>query len=161
MTRMLLRIAVLTGVYLLCLTSVRLGDILTGLVLSTLLAALGRKARPLGPPPDIALSRRLAGLPVLIAGTLMDMAGATWHTARWLLSKRRSPGLVDIPIPACGEPSAAAWGIRVGLSPDTVVVEIDDEGGRMLLHVIDASDPAAVVAAQLEAYERVQRRVFP
>jgi 50S ribosomal subunit-associated GTPase HflX len=31
----------------------------------------------------------------------------------------------------------------------------------MLLHVIDASDPAAVVAAQLEAYERVQRRVFP
>ena len=44
---------------------------------------------------------------------------------------------------------------------DTVVVEIDEEGGRMLLHVIDASDPAAVVAAQLEAYERVQRRVFP
>jgi multisubunit Na+/H+ antiporter MnhE subunit len=160
MTRMLLRIAVLTGVYLLCLTSLRPGDVLTGLVLSTLLAALGRKARPLGPAPDIALSSRLAGLPVL-AGTLIDMARATWHTARWLLSKRRSPGLVDIPIPACGEPSAAAWGIRVGLSPDTVVVEIDEEGGRMLLHVIDASDPAAVVATQLDAYERVQRRVFP
>ena len=50
MTRMLLRIAVLTGVYLLCLTSLRPGDVLTGLVLSTLLAALAGRpvlsARP-------------------------------------------------------------------------------------------------------------------
>ena len=161
MTRMLLRIAVLTSVYLLCLTSLRVGDVLTGVVLSTLLAAFGRKARPLGPPPDIALSRRLAGLPSLIGGTFLEMARATWLTARWLLREPRNPGLVDVPIPPCGEPSAAAWGIRVGLSPDTVVVEVDEEGGSMLLHVIDASNPAGVVAAQLEAYQRFQRRVFP
>jgi multisubunit Na+/H+ antiporter MnhE subunit len=161
MIRTLLRIAVLTGVYLLCLTSLRPGDVLTGAVLSTLLVAFASKARPLGPPPDVSLSRRLAGLPVLIGGTLLDMARATWLTARWLIRKPRSPGLVDVPIPPCGEPSAAAWGIRVGLSPDTIVVEIDEKRGRMLLHVIDATDPAEVVAAQLESYQRIQRRVFP
>ena len=47
------------------------------------------------------------------------------------------------------------------LSPDTIVVEIDEKRGRMLLHVIDATDPAEVVAAQLESYQRIQRRVFP
>ncbi len=52
-------------------------------------------------------------------------------------------------------------GVRVGITPDTVVVELDEERGRMLLHVIDASDPDAVRSEQLRSYERRQRRVFP
>jgi multisubunit Na+/H+ antiporter MnhE subunit len=51
--------------------------------------------------------------------------------------------------------------VRVGITPDTVVVELDEERGRMLLHVIDASDPDAVRSEQLRSYERRQRRVFP
>jgi len=51
--------------------------------------------------------------------------------------------------------------VRVGLTPDTIVVELDNEEGRMLLHVLDARDPDAVRAGQLESYERRQRRVFP
>jgi multisubunit Na+/H+ antiporter MnhE subunit len=51
--------------------------------------------------------------------------------------------------------------VRVGITPDTVVVELDEERGRMLLHVIDAGHPDAVRAAQLDAYLRHQRRVFP
>lgn len=31
----------------------------------------------------------------------------------------------------------------------------------MLLHVLDARDPDAVIAAQTDSYERRQRRVFP
>jgi multicomponent Na+:H+ antiporter subunit E len=52
-------------------------------------------------------------------------------------------------------------GVRVGLTPDTVVVELDEERGEMLLHVIDARDPDAVRAEQLHSYRRRQRRVFP
>ena len=63
--------------------------------------------------------------------------------------------------PAVRPPSAAALGVRVGITPDTVVVELDEERGRMLLHVIDASDPDAVRSEQLRSYERRQRRVFP
>ena len=57
--------------------------------------------------------------------------------------------------------SAAAWGIRVGLAPASVVVEVDDARGELLLHVPDARDPDAVRRAQLHAYERRQARVFP
>jgi multisubunit Na+/H+ antiporter MnhE subunit len=80
----------------------------------------------------------------------------------WCVTPRRTPpGLVTIPIPPCPPTSAAAWGIRVGITPDTVVVDLDEERGRMLLHVIDARDPDAVRAEQLDSYRRRQRRVFP
>ena len=147
MTILLFRVATLTAIYLLVLTSVAPGDILVGIVLSLLLVAAGRRIRPLGPPIGVPMSGRLAGVPALIGGTLVDLAGSTWRTAVRCLSPRRTP--------------AGAWGVRVGLTPDTVVVELDNEQGRMLLHVLDARDPDAVRAGQLESYERRQRRVFP
>ena len=45
-----LRVVVLTAIYLLVLTSVHPGDVLAGIVLSVLLVAAGRRIRPLGPP---------------------------------------------------------------------------------------------------------------
>ena len=157
-----LRVVVLTAIYLLVLTSLHPGDILTGVVLSVLLVAAGRRIRPLGPVVDEPLARRLAGVPALVGGTLVDLITSTWRTARWCLSARRTPpGLVTVPIPASTPPSAAAWGVRVGLTPDTVVVELDEERGEMLFHVIDARDPDAVRVEQLHSYRRRQRRVFP
>jgi multisubunit Na+/H+ antiporter MnhE subunit len=156
------RVVALTAIYLLVLTSLRPGDILTGAVLSVLLVVAGRRIHRLGPAIDEPLLRRLTGVPGLVFGTLVDVAVSTWRTASWCLNPRRTPaGLVTVPIPPCGAPSAAAWGVRVGITPDTVVVELDEERGRMLLHVIDASDPDAVRAEQLRSYERRQRRVFP
>ena len=58
-----LRVVVLTAIYLLVLTSVHPGDVLTGLVLSVLLVVAGRRIRPLGPAVDEPLPRRLAGCP--------------------------------------------------------------------------------------------------
>ena len=68
---------------------------------------------------------------------------------------------MTVPIPPCGPSSAAVWGVRVGITPDTVVVQLDEEEGRMLLHVLDARDPEAMRAAPLASYQRRQRRVFP
>jgi multisubunit Na+/H+ antiporter MnhE subunit len=157
-----LRVVALTAIYLLVLTSVHPGDVLVGVVLSVALVLGGRRIRPLGPPSSQPLARRLAGLPALVGGTLVDIVRSTWTTAVWCVNPRRTaPGLVTIPIPPCPPTSAAAWGIRVGITPDTVVVELDEERGRMLLHVIDAGDPDAVRAEQLDSYQRRQRRVFP
>jgi multisubunit Na+/H+ antiporter MnhE subunit len=157
-----LRVVVLTAIYLLVLTSVHPGDVLVGVVLAVALVVGGRRIRPLGPPSPQPLARRLAGMPALLGGTLVDIVRSTWTTALWCVHPRRTPpGLVTIPIPPCPPTSAAAWGIRVGITPDTVVVELDEERGRMLLHVIDAGDPDAVRAEQLDSYRRRQRRVFP
>ena len=162
MTALLLRVAALTAIYLLGLTSVAPGDVLTGIGLSTLLVAVGRRIRPLGVPPQIQLGRRLAAVPALVGGTLVDLVTSTVRTAVWCLRPHRtSPGLVTVPIPCCGAPSAAAWGVRVGLTPDSVVVEIDEQRGEMLLHVLGARDADAVRAAQRDSYKRRQRRVFP
>ena len=159
---MVLRVVVLTVVYLLVLTSVHLGDVVVGVVVSVLLVMAGRRIGPLGPAVGEPLAQRLLGVPALVGGTLVDLVASTWRTARWCLTPRRTPpGLVTVPIPACTAPSAAAWGVRVGITPDTVVVELDEERGRMLLHVLDARDPDAVRADQLRSYQRRQRRVFP
>jgi multisubunit Na+/H+ antiporter MnhE subunit len=159
---LVLRVVALTAIYLLVLTSVHPGDVLVGVVLAVALVVGGRRIRSLGPPPPQPLARRLAGVPALLGGTLVDIVRGSWTTALWCVNLRRTPpGLVTIPIPKCPPTSAAAWGIRVGITPDTVVVELDEERGRMLLHVIDAADPDAVRAEQLDSYRRRQRRVFP
>ena len=126
-----LRVVVLTAIYLLVLTSLHPGDVLTGLVLSVLLVVAGRRIRPLGPPVDEPLPRRLAGVPGLIGGTLVDLPASTWRTALWCLSPRRTTsGLVTVPIPPCHvRRRLRRGGCGSGLTPDTVVVELDEERG--------------------------------
>ncbi|GAB1516136.1 Na+/H+ antiporter subunit E [Actinophytocola sp. KF-1] len=162
MIALLLRVLVLTAIYLLALTSLHPGDILTGLVLATLIVAVRRTVSSTRPAPHAPLRRRLAGVPALVGGTLVDLAKGTWDTAAGLAGRGlANGGLVEVPIPRGDPASAAAWGVRVGFVPDTVVVDIDEKEGWMLLHVLDARDPEAVIAAQLDSYERRQRRVFP
>ena len=156
-----LRVVALTAIYLLVLTSVHPGDVLTGVVLAVALVAAGRRIQPLGPPPSEPWHGGSPGCLRSSVGRWSSSFGAPGHCL-WCLNPRRSaPGLVTVPIPPCPPTSAAAWGVRVGITPDTVVVEIDEERGRMLLHVIDARDPDAVRAGQLDSYRRHQRRVFP
>lgn len=162
MTGLLLRVVVLTAIYLLVLTSLHPGDVLTGLALSTLLVVAARRIGSARPAPHAPLLRRLAGVPALVGGTLVDLARGTWQTTACLVGHGLPHGgLVEMPIPRSGPAAAAAWGVRVGFVPDTVVVEVDEQRGRMLLHVLDARDPEAVVAEQRDSYERRQRRVFP
>lgn len=164
MIAVLVRVATLTGIYLLILTSVAPGDILVGLALSALIVAVGwrvdlpeRQVRPPGTSPG----RRLAGVPGLIGGTLLDMGRGAWTVAGYCLGRSPAPGLVTIPIRPDIPSSATAWAVRVGLAPDSVVVAVDDERGELLLHVMDASDPDAVRRVQQRSYQRYQRRVFP
>jgi multicomponent Na+:H+ antiporter subunit E len=164
------RVAALTAVYLMFLTSVQPGDVLVGIALAVLVALA--EARILGPdrrPSRLAAVitlRRLIGLPALVGFTLVDMCRGSWHVAAQCLGLRpTAPGFVTIPIRSPIRPnsptSATAWAIRVGLSPDTVVVDVDDDQGTLVLHVLDARDPEAVIRDQTASYERAQRRAFP
>jgi len=160
------RVAALTAVYLLALTSLEPGDVAVGVVLAALVVASGRWIRmPLRPrprTPGTSWGRRLAGVPALVAGTVVDMARESWEIAGHCLRGRfPAPGLVEVPIPEPGAGSAAAWAIRVGLAPASVVVDVDADRGRLLVHVPDARDPDAVRRTQLESYAARQARVFP
>jgi multisubunit Na+/H+ antiporter MnhE subunit len=160
------RIGALTTVYLLALTSVAPGDVLTGIALAAVVVATGRWIRT---PDDVVTDsasggrlRRLAGVPALIGGTVADMAKESWTVAGYCLRGRLpAPGLVRVPIARPARGSSTAWAVRVGLAPASVVVEVDANRGELLVHVPDARDPDAVRRTQQISYERRQARVFP
>ncbi|SDQ41459.1 Na+/H+ antiporter subunit E [Quadrisphaera sp. DSM 44207] len=163
---LVLRVLGLTAVYLLVLTSLAPGDVLVGLVLSTAVALAVRRLEgrdPSAQPVRPSVASRLAGVPALVLGTVVDVAAGTVEVVRYCLAPQRWPhaGVVTVPVDLGSPSSAAAWAVRVGIAPDSIVVDVDGERGELLLHVRDASDPDAVRAAQLDSYRRRQQRVFP
>ena len=48
----------------------------------------------------------------------------------------------------------------VEIAPD-VFVDVDEERGVVLIHILDASDPEAFRRQQENFYNRYQRKVFP
>lgn len=145
----------------------RPGDVLVGLVLATALVVAGthhrRRAAPTPPDlrPHTSVAARLLGVPALVGGTLVDMARGSATVVRYCLGPAPSAaGLVAVPIGRCRPAVDAVWGIRVGIAPDSIVVELDEERDEMLVHVLDTSRPEDVVAAQPDAHRRRQHRVF-
>jgi multisubunit Na+/H+ antiporter MnhE subunit len=152
----------LTATYLLVLTSVHPGDVLVGAVLSALIALAMQRVAPARAHPAPPLRARLVAFPPLLASALAAIVRGAGHVAGCCLAPRRiqPAGVVAIPT-GDGSPSGVALsGIMAGLSPDGVVVDVDDERGVLLVHVLDTDDAERVRSRHLESYER-QRRVWP
>ncbi|HJU00470.1 MAG TPA: Na+/H+ antiporter subunit E [Actinomycetes bacterium] len=156
-------VAVLTVVYLLSLGSVDPLDAAEGLVLATALSLglRGRLERPQGTGPSLAA--RVAAFPRLLGGLLVEVLRGTWDVALRVLGLRpvEGSGIVLIPIGERTELGVAVTGLLAGLSPGSMLVEVDAEHRAMLFHVIDASDPDAVRDHFDRFYQRYQRPVFP
>jgi multisubunit Na+/H+ antiporter MnhE subunit len=155
MSRVVIQALVLMGIYLLVLTSAQPGDAVVGLVLGAALAVWLR--------PQLADRRpRLAGLialgPVLV-GTAVEMARGSWRTARFCLGRGGRPGFVEIPRAGRSRHGVALWGVLTGEAPDEVPVDVDEERDVLIVHLVDASDPAAVRDRHRRAWENAQRKV--
>ena len=159
----LLWVAVLAAVYLLALGSFHPLDLAFGLSLAAALsfALRGRLERPQGEGRPLAA--RVAAAPLLLAALLLEIARGTWDVALRVLGLRpvEHPGIVVIPIGERSELGVAVTGLLAGLSPGSLLLDVDRERQAMLFHVIDASDPDAVRAQLDRFYQRYQRRVFP
>jgi multicomponent Na+:H+ antiporter subunit E len=156
-------VVLLTGVYLLSLGSVDPLDAAEGLVLATALSLglRGRLERPQGAGPSLAA--RIAAFPLLVGGLLVEVLRGTWDVGLRVLGLRpvECPGIVLVPIGERTEVGVAVTGLLAGLSPGSMLVEVDSHRQAMLFHVIDASDPDAVRDHLDRFYQRYQRRVFP
>jgi multisubunit Na+/H+ antiporter MnhE subunit len=159
----LLWVAVLAAVYLLALGSFHPFDLALGLILAAALSfgLRGRLERPRGEGPPLAA--RVTAAPLLLAALLAEVARGTWDVALRVLGLRpvEHPGIVAIPIGERSELGVAVTGLLAGLSPGSLLLDVDHERRAMLFHVIDASDPDAVRAQLDRFYQRYQRRVFP
>lgn len=148
-----------TAVYLLVLGSTSPWDAALGLLVAAVLARLlrGRLPGPAGP------AGTLLAVPALAGAVLLDIALGTWDVALRVVHLRSfdSPGVVAVPFGDRSPRGVAVTGLFAGLSPGTLLLEVDQARRVMLFHVVDATDPDAV-RAQIEGfYQRHQRRVFP
>jgi multicomponent Na+:H+ antiporter subunit E len=160
----LLAVALLAAVYLLTLGSADPLDLALGLVLgAALMVGLGGRLGPPrgqdGPPLPV----RVAAFPPLAGAVLAEIARGTWDVGLRVLGLRplEGPGIVQVPIGERSPLGVAVTGLLVGLSPGSMLLEVDEQRRMMLFHVIDARDPDAVRAQIDRLYQRWQRRVFP
>lgn len=158
MTGILLRIAGLTAIYLLVLTSVQPGDILIGAALASVLVLGGGVARK-GLPAEggwLGWSRGFVGM---IAVTASDMVTGSVRVARFCLGGTARPGFVEIPREGRSEDAVALWGLLTGEAPDEYPVAIDTDPDVLVVHVLDAHDPDAVRDRHRRMHERWQQHV--
>ena len=160
MTPVLVRGAALAGIYLLVLTSAAPGDLLLGGALGLAVAYWLRprrvRARPRRPVEPAHV--RVSAAAGMLADTAGEMVHGSWRVVRFCLGAPASPGIVEIPRDERSRVNVALWGVLTGEAPDEVPVEADEVRGVLLVHLVDASDPAAVRARHARSSVR-QRKV--
>ena len=147
-----LRAAGFAAIYLLVLTSVEPYDVALGLVLGTALAVALRPRR----------APRLTGGPLQLARAFLstgrEMVVGSGRVVLFCLGRgSAAPGFVEVPSGDRTRADLALWGLLTGEAPDEVPVEIDEERGVLLVHLVDASDPDAVRERHRLAHERMGR----
>ena len=155
----LVRATALAGIFLLFLTSLAPGDVLTGAVLG-LAVALALRPRSTSAPENTPRSAdRLAAAMVTVLVTAEEMVRGSWRTARFCLGRPSAPGFVEIPRGDRSRTGVALWGVLTGEAPDEIVVDVEDE--ILVVHLLDAGDPDAVRERHRRAHERNLRKVAP
>lgn len=166
MNRFIAAVLLGTVLYLLTLASVKLWDIVQGAIITIALLIVFRRflyqagGRPAHVPK--LLERFVAFWP-FVGHVLVDIVHGTVFVIRIVLRRRplQCPGIVTIPIAERSANGVAVSALASTLSPGSFLVDVDEERGVMLMHVIDASDPDGVRADHQELYVDRQRHVFP
>jgi multisubunit Na+/H+ antiporter MnhE subunit len=164
MRRALSCVAPLTLLYALVLGSFHPWDLATGAAVSgaLFLAARGYLFDDEPEAGGSVIGRAAAFWP-FAAAVVRDVAVGTWEVALVTLHLRplKNPGIVAVPIGERTPTGIAVTALVMTLSPGEFLVEVDWEREVMLMHVIDASDPAGIRASHERFYDRYQRKVFP
>lgn len=98
----------------------------------------------------------------LLAIVMWDIVLANINVARLILGPmgRLRPTFVEVPLATPHPHVAALLATIITMTPGTVSSQIDEARSRILVHVLDAADPAAVVAAIKARYERPLLEIF-
>jgi multisubunit Na+/H+ antiporter MnhE subunit len=100
--------------------------------------------------------KRLAAATVLAARFLKAVVVSAWQTLGIIL---RGPGathaaFVRMRFAPMTDTGAALLGCMITLTPGTTTIDVDMERHEILMHLLDGSDPDAVVAGIRHDFER-------
>lgn len=159
MIAMALRAVGLAAIYLLVLTSIKPGDIVTGAALGLALAlALAPRQRRDSKRVPASAPERVRAAAIVVARTGWATARGSWEVARFCLGSRCAPGFVEIPRAGRSRMQVGVWALLTGETPDEYAVHVDEERDVLTVHVLDASDPEAVRERHRRAHERWQSK---
>lgn len=107
-------------------------------------------------PPALRLVRRwdlAAGYALLV---LWDIVVANLQVAMLILlrPRRLQPAFVCVPLALSRQESVAILAATITMTPGTVSCDLSDDGRSLLVHCLDAPDPAGTVEAIKSRYER-------
>jgi len=150
-------VAGLTSIYCLTIASFVWEDVGFGCVVSIVLVAIFRKTLlPRNLPGPGRVVHMIVYMPVLIWMLLVDILKGTWQVAIYVVGVKRldHPGIVKIPLGQHGRTGVGMVSLFLTISPGSFLVDIDWEERWMLVHFIDASNPARL-RREVERYYRL------
>lgn len=151
----------LGAVFLLMIGSIKPADWIIALFVGALgalaaSAALRGRRRPPG-------RMSLAGAPRFAAGVVIQLVTGTARTLRTLL--RPGPGLtgqiVAVPLTGRSEAARALDALVTSASPGTMVVIVDRDRDRSLVHAIEVASPEQIRRDINRFYQRYQKSFLP
>lgn len=162
MIRGILTVAGLDAVYLVVLGRVSAADALAGAVWAALFLWWFHRQVFAGAPRGAGyVTRLLAAVPLT---AVVFARGAHGALRMALAAVRPRPGsrggFVEIPFGERTTSGAAVSALFDSMAPGSYAVDIDEQRGVMLIHVLDASDEEAIRRDREAFYRRWQRRVI-
>ena len=164
MIRACCTVLLLTTIYAAALSSADPWDLLFGALLATGLFVVFRASLAGESALTLAVFlRRVVAFPPFAWAICVDIFVGTWMVLGTVLRLRplSQPGIVAVPLGERSRLGVLISALALSLSPGSTLIEIDWQRRIMLVHLLDASDPAAARASLQHFYERYQRRVFP
>jgi multisubunit Na+/H+ antiporter MnhE subunit len=157
-------IPLLTGLYALVLSSVKIWDwvIGAGLASGLWLATRHLHKEPSGEdmPP---LRHRVCYAPLLAGAVVWEILRDTWRvvllTVGW--KPANQPGFIAVPVGERTDRGLMVSCLLHTLTPSTFLIQIDRDRQIMIFRVLDGADVEAVCRRFERFYQRYQRHVFP
>lgn len=145
-------------VWLLLANSVAFGHVLLGILFGALIPMFTNAFWP--ERPHLARPGKILALALHL---VYDIIVANLVVARSILSPRMelNPDFVEYPVELRNEFAMTVLASVIALTPGTVAAGLSEDRRTILIHALDVTDKAALIAMLKDRYERPLLEIFP
>ncbi|MDD3609284.1 MAG: Na+/H+ antiporter subunit E [Halothiobacillaceae bacterium] len=148
---------VLALVWLLLVNELSIGQLVLGALLGLLLPLFTRRFWP-----DPLCIRRPATLARFVGLVLHDIIVANFQVARLILGRPEAlqPAFIVVPLALKTDIAISLLANTICLTPGTLTAELAADRSHLLIHALNAPDPASVVDEIKTRYEAPLKEIF-